>query len=274
MTYSTDPDNENFQLNRLINAFKRNQVDGTQEYQDRNAYNKMVNWRLPVNNTGITLMSATLPAVRQLAQPYLDGVRATIQPLSNTPNMQTTMKDGKPLQVETMNNYMNSGTAYNDYQFNPEAFLQSKLRVDPKTGVYSADDPLAQAILMIESKGIPTQVSKTGAKGLYQFIRSTGKAYGLITDEDFFDPNKNFEAFKRLTVDNAKLIKNAGLPVNPVTIWGYQNLGPRFAEVYRAFQRGDDNVSAKTRRDMELNGANTVKKYMNLFSNNLQKYWR
>ena len=48
MTYTTDPDNDNFQLNRLINAFKRNQVDGTQEYQDRNAYDKMVNWRLPV----------------------------------------------------------------------------------------------------------------------------------------------------------------------------------------------------------------------------------
>lgn len=274
MTYTTDPNNDNFQLNRLINAFKRNQVDGTQEYQDRNAYDKMVNWRLPVNNTGISLMGAAIPAVRQLAQPYVDGVKAVIQPLSNTPNMQTTMRDGKPLQVETMNNYMNSGTAYNDYQFNPDAFLQSKLRVDPKTGVYSADDPLAQSILMIESKGIPTQVSKTGAKGLYQFIRSTGKAYGLIKDEDFFDPYKNFEAFKRLTVDNAKLIKSAGLPVNPVTIWGYQNLGPRFAEVYRAYQRGDDNVSAKTREAMGLNGANTVAKYMNLFSNNLQKYWR
>ena len=48
MTYSTYPNNDNFQLNRLINAFKRNQVDGTQEYQDRNAYDKMVNWRLPV----------------------------------------------------------------------------------------------------------------------------------------------------------------------------------------------------------------------------------
>ena len=274
MTYTTDPNNDNFQLNRLINAFKRNQVDGTQEYQDRNAYDKMVNWRLPVNNTGISLMGAAIPAVRQLAQPYIDGVKATIQPLSNTSNMQTTMKDGKPLQVETMNNYMNSGTAFNDYQFNPVAFMQTKLRVDPKTGVYSADDPLAQSILMIESKGIPTRVSKTGAKGLYQFIKSTGKAYGLVTDEDFFDPNKNFEAFKRLTVDNAKLIKNAGLPVNPVTIWGYQNLGPRFAEVYRAFQRGDDNVSAKTREAMGLNGANTVAKYMSLFSNNLQKYWR
>ena len=30
MTYSINPDNENFQLNRLINAFKQNQVDGTQ----------------------------------------------------------------------------------------------------------------------------------------------------------------------------------------------------------------------------------------------------
>jgi len=53
MTYSTDPNNDNFQLNRLINAFKHNQVDGTPGYQDRNAYDKMVNWRLPVNNTGI-----------------------------------------------------------------------------------------------------------------------------------------------------------------------------------------------------------------------------
>ena len=48
MTYSTDPNNDNFQLNRLINAFKHNQVDGTPGYQDRNAYDKMVNWRLPV----------------------------------------------------------------------------------------------------------------------------------------------------------------------------------------------------------------------------------
>ena len=99
MTYTTDPDNDNFQLNRLINAFKRNQVDGTQEYQDRNAYDKMVNWRLPVNNTGISLMGAAIPAVRQLAQPYIDGVKATIQPLSNTPNMQTTTRDGTHLQV-------------------------------------------------------------------------------------------------------------------------------------------------------------------------------
>lgn len=274
MTYSTDPDNDNFQLNRLINAFKQNKVDGTQGYQDRNAYDKMVNWRLPVNNTGISLMSAAIPAVRQLAQPYIDGIRDTIQPLSNTPNMQTTMRDGKPLQVETMNNYMNSGTAFNDYQFNPDAFMQTKLRVDPKTGVYSADDPLAQAILMIESKGIPNRTSKTGAKGLYQFIKSTGKAFGLITDEDFYDPQKNFDAFKRLTVSNAKEIQRAGLPVNPVTLWGWHNLGPRFAEVYKAYQRGDDNVSAKTRENMGLNGANTVKKYMSLFSNNLQKYWR
>lgn len=272
MTYSTDPDNENFQLNRLINAFKQNQVDGTQGYQDRNAYDKMVNWRLPVNNAGLTLASAAAPVIRQIAQPYIDGASAAIEPLSSTPN--TTMKNGRPLQVEAINNYMNSGVAYNDYQFNPDAFLQSKLRIDPKTGVYSADDPLAQSILMIESQGIPNRISNTGAKGLYQFIKSTGKSYGLVTDEDFFDPYKNFEAYKRLTVDNAKLIKNAGLPVDPVTLWGYQNLGPRFAEVYRAFQRGDDNVSAKTREAMRLNGATTVKEYMNKFSKLLRDNWR
>jgi hypothetical protein len=273
MTYTTDPDNDNFQLNRLINAFKQNQVDGTQGYQDRNAYDKMVNWRLPVNNTGISLMGAAIPAVRQLAQPYIDGISAAIQPLSNTPNMQTTMRDGKPLQVETMNNYMNSGTAFNDYQFNPDAFMQSKLRVDPKTGVYSADDPLAQSFLMIESRGNPNAKSSTGAKGLYQFTHGTGKTFGLLTDEDFYDPQKNFDAYKRLTVSNAKEIQRAGLPVNPVTLYGWHNLGPRFAEVYRAFQRGDDNVSAKTREYMRLNGAKSVQQYMDTFSNRIQRFW-
>lgn len=272
MTYSTDPDNENFQLNRLINAFKQNQVDGTQGYQDRNAYDKMVNWRLPINNTGLTLASAAAPIIRQIAQPYIDGVSAAIEPLSSTPG--TTMKNGRPLQVEAINNYMNSGVAYNDYQFNPDAFMQSKLRIDPKTGVYSADDPLAQTFLMIESKGNPNAKSNTGARGLYQFTRRTGKTFGLLTDDDFYDPEKNFYAYKRLTVSNAKEIQRAGLPVDPVTLYGWHNLGPRFAEVYRAYQRGDDNVSDTTREYMRLNGATTVKGYMNKFSKLLRDNWR
>ncbi|APQ13509.1 hypothetical protein BJP27_19145 [Pseudomonas oryzihabitans] len=48
--------------------------------------------------------------------------------------------------------------------------------------------------LFEESSFNPMAVSPTGPRGLGQFTRVTGKAYGLLTDDDFFNPTKSIDA--------------------------------------------------------------------------------
>lgn len=53
---------------------------------------------------------------------------------------------------------------------------------------------LALRLAWTESRGVPTAVSPAGARGLFQLMPETGKAYGLRTEADFFDPAKSAEA--------------------------------------------------------------------------------
>ena len=48
--------------------------------------------------------------------------------------------------------------------------------------------------IFLESSFNPKAQSPTGPRGLGQFTKATGKAYGLVTDEDFFDPDKSLQA--------------------------------------------------------------------------------
>lgn len=61
-------------------------------------------------------------------------------------------------------------------------------------------------MVMKESSGRPDLTSPTGAKGLLQFTRGTGKLYGLIGPEGDrrTDPKANIEAGVRLTEDNRR----------------------------------------------------------------------
>lgn len=56
-------------------------------------------------------------------------------------------------------------------------------------------------LLYTESNFNPKAVSPNGAKGIAQFIPDTGKAYGLLTDEDFFDADKSLEASAKYLSD-------------------------------------------------------------------------
>jgi len=60
-----------------------------------------------------------------------------------------------------------------------------------------------------ESSGDPNRGSSTGASGLLQFTRGTGKTYGLVgKDYDVRnDPEANIKAGVRLTEDNAKVLR-------------------------------------------------------------------
>jgi len=59
-----------------------------------------------------------------------------------------------------------------------------------------------------ESTGRPELTSSTGAKGLLQFTKGTGKAYGLVGDggDKRADPVANIQAGVRLTEDNRKTL--------------------------------------------------------------------
>lgn len=70
----------------------------------------------------------------------------------------------------------------------------------------------------LESRFNPTAKSPTGPRGIGQFTAATGKAYGLITDEDFNDPAKSIDAMGRhlrdiLKSTNGDYVK-AGLAYN------------------------------------------------------------
>ena len=59
---------------------------------------------------------------------------------------------------------------------------------------YGVPAALMREQIKSESNFNPRAVSPMGAKGLTQFIKTTGAAYGLKTDEDFFDPEKSIKA--------------------------------------------------------------------------------
>ncbi|MVW20240.1 transglycosylase SLT domain-containing protein [Escherichia coli] len=62
---------------------------------------------------------------------------------------------------------------------------------------------MMSAIAQKESEWNPNAISKAGAKGLFQFIPETAKAYGLVGN-DVFDPIKSTHAAARYLTDSMK----------------------------------------------------------------------
>ncbi|QHJ79951.1 MAG: hypothetical protein [Caudoviricetes sp.] len=56
---------------------------------------------------------------------------------------------------------------------------------------------LLRKVGWVESRFNPKAVSPTKPRGVMQFTKATGNAYGLVTDEDFFDPQKSIDAGAR-----------------------------------------------------------------------------
>ena len=88
---------------------------------------------------------------------------------------------------------------------------------------YGIDPGALSRMAQIESAMNPNAVSPTGAKGLFQFIRSTARNYQLANP---FDPAQSADAAARLYRDNAaSLFKTLGR-------------APTAGEVYLAHQQG------------------------------------
>lgn len=87
-----------------------------------------------------------------------------------------------------------------------------------------------------ESSFNPTAKSPTGPRGLGQFTAATGKAYGLVTDDDFMDPQKSINASAALTRDLLSTYKGDYLKAALAYNQGNGRLGaPQLA----ALDRGD-----------------------------------
>lgn len=93
-----------------------------------------------------------------------------------------------------------------------------------------------------ESSFNPNAVSPTGPRGLGQFTKATGRAYGLVNDEDFFDPAKSINAAAQFTRDLLGTYKGDYLKTSLAYNQGQGPLGrPQLA----ALDRGDFSKISK-----------------------------
>lgn len=114
---------------------------------------------------------------------------------------------------------------------------------------YGLDPNAMRAIAHIESRGNPNaQNPNSSAGGLYQFIDSTARQYGL---ENRFDPTQAADAGARLARDNARHLQ------------GVLGRSPTAGELYLAHQQGAGGASRLLRdpnaRAVDIVGAEAVR---------------
>ena len=99
-----------------------------------------------------------------------------------------------------------------------------------KEGIWKSDNSFVNRVIQIESGGNPLAVAgypkgtndllirNKKAGGLFQFIPSTAKLYGLSL-EDRFNPQKALEAFKLLVRDNISTLAKFNVPLTATNLY-------------------------------------------------------
>lgn len=127
---------------------------------------------------------------------------------------------------------------------------------------YGIDPALMFTMADIESTFNPNATSKTGAAGLFQFTKGTGKQYG-ISGEKRYDLQANTDAGARLLLDNQKILIKNGIEPTPVYIYLAHQLGAEGAiELYNSITKGTP-ISNTTKSNMGLNfGKKSAEQYL------------
>ncbi|WP_085589364.1 transglycosylase SLT domain-containing protein [Pseudomonas sp. B14(2017)] len=101
---------------------------------------------------------------------------------------------------------------------------------------YGVSYPLLHKQLFMESRFNPDAQSPTGPRGIAQFTKATGAAYGLITDADFHNPAKSIDAAARHMRDNVRMA--GGDELKALLLYN-QGAGPAGRPQVEAYDRGD-----------------------------------
>ena len=127
---------------------------------------------------------------------------------------------------------------------------------------YGIDPALMFTMADIESSFNPNATSKTGAAGLFQFTKGTGKQYG-IEGEKRYDLNANADAGARLLLDNQKILIKNGIEPTPVYTYLAHQLGAGGAiQLYNNITKGTP-IPASTMSNMGLNfGKKSAEQYL------------
>lgn len=128
-------------------------------------------------------------------------------------------------------------------------------RIFQKNGKWYSDNPFIDAVIQIESRRNANARAKTSsASGLFQFIESTGKTFGLRTLQDRLDPMKSFEAFKNYVFSNINSLRKNGIPVTPVNMYlCHQQGAGGFCKIYNYITGKTGTVSPSLVNNMAGN---------------------
>ena len=89
-------------------------------------------------------------------------------------------------------------------KYNPNEPHEYDALFQQAADTYGVSYDLLRKVGWVESRFNPTAQSPTGPRGVMQFTKATGQAYGLQNDEDFNDPAKSIDAGARYLADLVK----------------------------------------------------------------------
>lgn len=174
------------------------------------------------------------------------GLQANTQSLSST----------DVPEIPTLNTPSYTGTDYTSIE------AIKKARIFQRNGKWFSDNPFIDAVIQIESKrnanARPWSKAKqkylSSAAGLFQFIESTGKTFGLRTLQDRLDPMKSFEAFKNYVFSNINSLRKNGIPVTPANVYlCHQQGAGGFCKIYNFITGKARSVSSELVNNMAGN---------------------
>lgn len=154
-------------------------------------------------------------------------------------------------------------------EYNPNEAHEYDPIFQKASDTYGVSYDLLRKVAWVESRFNPKAVSPTKPRGIMQFTKATGNAYGLITDEDFFNPEKSIHAGARFLSDLVKKFKGDELKA----VLAY-NQGEG-SKSLKAYDNGDyDNIIPEGKKYIKslLDVAKSPRKSeLELFSNTPRK---
>lgn len=169
------------------------------------------------------------------------------------------------LSVSPQSSYKNSKNSIS-FDYKPKNVTIPKQEIfssiHSASNKYGIDPALMFTMADIESSFNPNATSKTGAAGLFQFTKGTGKQYG-IEGEKRYDLNANADAGARLLLDNQKILIKNGIEPTPVYTYLAHQLGAGGAiQLYNNITKGTP-IPASTMSNMGLNfGKKSAEQYL------------